>query len=328
MQKFNAKKKIQDAKRWYDVDALKSVDIIERITISDSRESIGFEVEYPPEYDDFYGALKKSLVKNSSEVSRFFNHILAHHKDGSGPYEISIPPSNLRCHKSKIIWALMLYKLGIRYVAYQEYNEDEERELNCGSHVHIYIRDFKESYRRYDFYEYMRNALRLTIPFWAQRVYWENNNLYAVFRPDVIEWAPDSVHPVFRGPFYGNNYAVMVYNTKGEDKPITLEIRIAEAHLLETWVASLACVYNFYKNNERYFYKPYEDLRKWRFEPYRVATQEEFIYDGLRYAKLSKEALRIASKIVENVFCGRKLDENYNIIDLMRELHSDGVVKL
>jgi len=115
---------------------------------------------------------------------------------------------------------------------------------------------------------------------------------------------------------------------KGEDKPMTLEIRIAEAHMLETWVAALACAYNYYRNNDRYFYEPHEDRRKWRFDADRVARQEDFIYDGLRYAKLPKDTFKVAAKIVENVFSGRKLDENYTIIDLMRELHSDGVVRI
>lgn len=160
------------------------------------------------------------------------------HRDGSGPMETALPPATYPGRKLKELidtckrtpnctWT---WKNEIPYMGGTS---------GCGSHIHFRPRDDIEYIRAqwYEAWATAYNTLVECVPLVLPMFAWGREGVFT-FRRSALTWAhfisrrvsPATLRPYLEPSYTGHPYEDVALNRKTTEKPLTLELRLAETH--------------------------------------------------------------------------------------------------
>lgn len=158
------------------------------------------------------------------------------HYDGSGPLETALPPSvNPITHIKRFID--IVNELNARWEWVNEFYTPG-RWRGCGSHIHFRVRDdLEHPVPIEDVWATTYNTFIEVYPFILPLFAFGNREVYT-FRREVLTWAdiiptrlsPELMRDYLREDYESHPYHAIALNRKTREKPLTIEIRLAETH--------------------------------------------------------------------------------------------------
>ena len=202
-----------------------------------SPPSWGEEVEY--QYHYHY------LLDGKAEM---IDRALDGHQDGSGPWEISLPPANIFDYEYVYKISAVLENLQFSWGQYGEgdvydladYSDpDSIIEDGYGMGRHLHYRPALPQDDIYLYADFLKNnvfsknnhivMLALTPFMTPYTEVWADNKIRVEFRDSLERWASFTSAPT------DDHYAYISINHAGVDKPTTIELRHNEAHPYEAY---------------------------------------------------------------------------------------------
>ena len=163
------------------------------------------------------------------------------HHDGSGPYETALPPSTYPGRKLRLFVDTCKRTPNCTWTWTNEIEHPRARGrmAGCGSHIHFRPRDDLEYIRAQwleawtTAFNTMTECVPLILPMFA----WGRENVFT-FRREALTWAgfktrrlsPASMRGFLEPSYIGPPYDSVALNRKYVEKPLTLELRLAETH--------------------------------------------------------------------------------------------------
>lgn len=163
------------------------------------------------------------------------------HRDGSGPYETALPPIIYPGRKLKEFIDVCKRTPNCTWEWTSEIPHPlvRERMAGCGSHIHFRPRDDLEYIRAkwLEAWATAYNTLVECVPLVLPMFAWGRGRTFT-FRHEALMWADIATRRVtpatirrFLDPNYtGHPYDDVALNRKTMEKPLTLELRLAETH--------------------------------------------------------------------------------------------------
>lgn len=186
--------------------------------------TFGYEIEQPDEI-----------------VPEVMRRIYAWDRDLSGPIEMRLPPSTHPTYEvKKFVSAVLTHRA--KWEWHNEYRDEIGELRGCGSHLHFRVREemFRHLGEGYvnDVWATAYNTFIEVTPFLIPILAWSGVYRLHRFRRKVKRWAMHDSKRVSvaeagfcRSPTYINtcNYKAVVFKRKTEEKPLTIEVRLAES---------------------------------------------------------------------------------------------------